>query len=517
MIKNIIKKNMIDFYGKWLLLVSAIFTLDLIPILRTSVYEHLTHWEFVLQAMTDHYYILFAMVIAYIYYVLKIMKNDEQEILIRSKKYINYSIAKIISIISVSGVLVAMHLIIAMIMGISLPIQNIFTGSSTNEVLSVYPLFFKNPLSALIDCLVFMISGLSFLGIVMMIFNHFLKPVTVVILTVLLYFMMILNLNIGNNSIVPYLFLDNYIILHHAIAVWGYRFYMVLIFELSIVITMLFLIKFWWHKRPQFPKIKLTKNGIGSLYRSMLFSKKNLFIIFISLCVISLSIIITYPKITFNDLLLLQFYGHGIGYFDMMAFLRMLLFNGIPIYLLCIFIAKDSIDRSVLLTIRLKSKKRWLHTVIRAAILLILTYVFLSMGIAFFIAALRDRDFSNYHFMVDIFTFYGTQEIAPWYLIFIILTSKSMELFFYFLIIFTLYSFRKNVTVSFIVLELSYFVYFFSSNITKYLPTGIGSLARMKEFTNEGFYYWQTMAILTGANLLLYIYLRFFGNKKIFE
>lgn len=249
MILCMVKKNIKIFMGKWLFIIFIIYTIYILPILQYSHFSHLSYWEFILLAITDMYYILYVLVLSYICFVFKNTISEEKEILIRSKNYLKYFWAQTISLIAISALFIFLHLLIAMILGFRLSCGNIFTNSM-NEDLAFYAKYFYTPFEGILSSIAYMILGLSIFSILIIFLCHYFKPKTVVIIVILFFLSAMLNYQIFlNESTIPYIFLDNYIILSHAIYSLGIHFYNLLLCEFSFAIGLMFIIKKFWFKQ----------------------------------------------------------------------------------------------------------------------------------------------------------------------------------------------------------------------------------------------------------------------------
>lgn len=255
--------------------------------------------------------------------------------------------------------------------------------------------------------------------------------------------------------------------------------------------------------------------NIIKFYLRLLLSKKNILIITITSLLVTVTVLLLYKNLSFNDLLFWQFWGQGEGVFSLTGFLTMLVYNSVPIYLLCYFLDRDN-ERSIHLTIRLKSIRRWTKGVFFSGSIFVVCYVLISVMISALTALVSGMDFTTFNSIQDIFSLNGLQLVNPGFLFLGIFVEKSIELIFYFLIAFLIYCFTKKIITGFLLLQLAYFLYFIPVAIFRYLPVGIGSLSRIKEFSGTGLYFWQIVAFLLTSNVILYGYINIFGCKKIF-
>ncbi|WP_153016336.1 hypothetical protein [Clostridium tepidiprofundi] len=517
-----IKKNVDEFLSKGIYIMIFVFSMVGLNLLRCAKVANITYWEYIISAMTNHYYILYFMIIFYLFSVFKIIKDDNEIILIRRRKYIDYFIVQAISLLLISTIFVLIHFFIVAIMGYGLNMGNRFIKNinyyNYNEVIGIYSMYFKSPILAIITCAIYMILGLTFMSIVLMFLNNFLGKKLVVLCIVVMYILMLISLRTDVDKFLPLVFMNNYIILHHALAVLEKRFYIMIICEMFLSGFILLIIKKSWYKEFTLKKKLILMDGINNWYLKILFSRKNIFIMIAFIIISAVNISLKNDVLTINDLIVLQFYGHGIGYFNLMDFISLVIYNGIPIYVLAYFLEKENNDRSTFVTIRLKNKKQWFKSVMQCGFLLIFIYVLVSICITVIIGTFLGMRFSGYNYVKDLFLKNGLKITSPFCLYLIILTSKSLELIFYFLVVFTSYIYTKGATTGFLLVQLGYVSYFLPQNIAKYIPIGIASLSRMGEFVgNNGISYIFIMGILIMLNTMLYFYLKIGAYKRIFN
>jgi len=520
MMINLIKKNVDEFFSKKIYIMVFVFCIVGLNLLQIAKVTNITYWEFIISAITDHYYILYFMIIFYLFSAFKMIEEDNEIILIRGKKYINYFISQIISLFSISTIFTLMHFFIVAIMGYGLNLDNRFIMNAYyyNEVIGVYSTYFKSPILAVVILIVYMILGLTFMGMVLMFINHFFGKRLAIIGMMVMYLLMLISLRTNIDNSLPLLFLNNYIILHHAFAVLGKNFYIIILSEIFLSGFILVIVKNFWHIDITSIKILIRKIGVNKWYLKLLFSRKNIFIMLIFIIISIINIVLRHGILTISDLSILQFYGHGIGYFNLIDFMSLIIYNGIPIYILSSFLEKEGNDRSAFLTIRLKNKKQWFISVIHCGFLLIFIYLLASLCIGVVTGVFLGMKFNGYNYMNNLFLENGLQIIKPYYLYLIILTTKSLELFFYFLVVLICYIYTKGCTLGFLLVNVGYFSYLLTENIAKYTPVGIGSLSRISEFVGyQGIPYLFVMVILILVNTILYLYLRSGVYKRIFN
>ena len=256
---------------------------------------------------------------------------------------------------------------------------------------------------------------------------------------------------------------------------------------------------------------------IFKYYFKRVFSITRFIIAIVVPLLITFAVYLTYDNLSLNDLILWQFMGQGSNEFSLIQFLIMLIYNGTPIYLLCSFIERDSMERGFHITVRLKQKKKWISVVLHTSILFAVMYVLLSICIIVIFAFISNISFTGYNGFIEVFEAINITPITPWYLYLIVIVAKNLELLFCLLIIILIYCYTNKITIGFIVLQIGYFVSFIPLLILKYLPTGISSLSRIIEVSGEGLTFLTLVAFLLAINFVLYCYIRFIAYKKIFN
>lgn len=519
MIKSLIKSYVDRFLSSKILIILLVYTIYTLYLKSLATTYNLSYWEFIVNSITDHYYLLYFMIISFIFLLFNLNASDEESVWIRSKTFYKYFFSKVVSIFLCSTLFVIFHVLIALIMGIGLRFENLFTVLENENLflLSNFQEFYSNPLSASCFIIIYLILGLTFLGIIFVFLNQFLDSKYVICSIIIMYLMMLISIRTDIDLKFPYLFLNNYIILHHAFAVLSNKFYYFILLEFILIASILLVIKKFWFKKIIF-KFNFS-DALSKWNLSILMNKPNLIIILGLLAFLVFSIIFTQKNITFFDLLTILFFGHGTGYFYFLDFLRLVVYNGIPIYLLSYFLEKESINRSFMIIIRLKKKKYWFSSIMRSTVLFLFSYILITLAITYIVSILFNYSFNGYNYMIPFFDEKGVQYLNTSYLLLIIISSKFLELFITFQIIFFLFCYTKTSVTGFIVIILSYLLCLLDASWIKYFPIGLSSLARLEEFVGEGqgISYFYSIGILGLSNLLLFSILQSGLYQKCFN
>ncbi len=250
---NIIKKNMVSFFESrlWWLVV-AVFSIYLISTLSSAKYHKLSYFEFVLSSITDHYYIVFFMLISFMFFVFNLIGYDMQLELIRFSRYSHYYLAKVLSVFLVATIFVAIHVLIALVLGVGLEFKNAFSLNepfyNQFEQLYAYSKFFSTPVHAIVCFAFFMILGLTFIGNIICFTNRFLSKKFITINLSIIYLLVIIALQTNIDNLQPVLFFNNYLILHHAIEVFRGKFYFFVVIEVVVSVGLIIIVEKYWGK-----------------------------------------------------------------------------------------------------------------------------------------------------------------------------------------------------------------------------------------------------------------------------
>ncbi|GIN74081.1 hypothetical protein J14TS2_45560 [Bacillus sp. J14TS2] len=465
----------------------------------------LSYEQFILNMIAEHYYLTYFMIPVFLLFTYKSLEEDMDYVLIRSRYYWKYFLAKASGFfINIIG-FVGFQFVAIMLVGIGLQkdnsfslIKNHFSGSE--ELFIEYAKYFHTPLFASSVAAIYMVVGLTVLFIVFLLLHHFLEKKIVLIVMITLYFFMTLGIKVPGLNRIPFFFMDNYIILHHNFTENG-KIVMSLISMLLLLIVAAILVKYFWRKRLTWA-IKVQGKGITFYYARYLFTKKNAAILLVILLFISLWRMI---NISFaenpnaEDFFLSMFYGHGVNEFHMLRFIEMLILNGGPLYLFAIFIESISNEQSLGLTIRLKYKRNWVRTILQITAVFITFYVVLMIGIGVVLCVMNNLSISGLT-------------------VFLIQLSilKFLDILFQFFVFLILFTWKKNVTMAFLIVLATNGLSLFPVTWMIYFPTGLSSMARSSLILGQAGVTFQIGVLILGSCVLLqWAYIKFHGYKKV--
>ncbi|WP_227395972.1 hypothetical protein [Jeotgalibacillus aurantiacus] len=494
-----IKRNLDEFfYSKiWMLvIVCIVYTFYSVQIKSVAISFNIDYWEYFLLSMSDQYYTIYFMMLSFLLMIFYVFKKSEEIVWIRAGTYFRFFVSNILSVASISAAFVAVHVLITLVMGLGLSVNNTYTvlPDDSRFTFSLFASYFDTPFLAAMGTVIYLIFGLTFLGVLFLFLKQYFKDIQVILILIVVFISVLLSLRSDLDQTFPYLFFNNFLILHHATSLLDHQYYRFFIVgSLSSMIGM-WIIKNYWNKTIDGRLSKFRLRFMDKWNLSMLLSRKNVTFIILLLVFTPIATLLKGNDITtFYGLLYSQFAGHGTGYFFYLNFLQMIIFNGIPLYILCYFIESEGIKRSYLLLIRMKYKKSWVESLVRSGSLFIALYVTFTIGIILITSLIFGLSFA----VDDGVSILGSSLM--------IVTLKIAELIFCFLCIFLLYCYTKSVIFSFLSVIFSYLLCVFTGAIIRYLPFGMSSLERIREFSGSGdLSFFTSFIILSLGCLILY-------------
>ncbi|WP_211746983.1 hypothetical protein [Paenibacillus sp. Marseille-Q4541] len=480
--------------------------------------------SFVLSMLSEHYYITFFMVPVFLYILYTHLENDMEYILIRAKKYPHYFRARAAAMTVNMSIFVLLQLAVFLVVGIGLEPKSAFPlpdpQNLSLEVLTLFSQYFHYPWQAVIVSALYMVMGLSVLSILFMTLDHFLEKRMVAFITIAQFFLMVFAMKskIPGLTRIPFVFINNYIIYMYNLT-YPYALSVSLISLAMIAGGVIFFIhKHWnthleWNARLRMPR------GITSYYGAQLFSAKNSMILLVFIIGFGLWKLLqvrSMPESTLADFLLYSFWGHGHGYMQPLDWITMILMNGLPIYLLALFLEKEKKDHRLLLTIRLHSKRHWGAALFGVSSLFLFVYTLLLIGGLLLLAIASGLPPGEITLIPDL-------SMSLTELLLYLTGVKFLDLLFQFLFIFILFLWTRQVTAGFIGILVMYGLYLFPFSWTTYIPVGLSSLAQNRSFTvftdssAPGITGGMIMILLGSLIIISSLYVLLSGYKKRFQ
>lgn len=248
--------------------------------------------------------------------------------------------------------------------------------------------------------------------------------------------------------------------------------------------------------------------GTKWIFTKWVLCKKGLITIFIMLIIVllnSLYFIGSYPESSGGDILLNNFAGYGLGYFNLVPFMFLVLLNNIPLYFLSSFLSDNSFKNSHV-TIRLKSPRKWFVSIQLSYFTFILFYYFLVFILSIIIASICSFNSVNKFNYLEAYTILSD---SLWINIFYIIILRILEAILIQLLFLLIYVNSRSITIGFYLAVAPYLLIFY--NIWNYYPYGLSSLLRQNTYNSICF----SFVFLLILCVLLFIYFILWGYKKI--
>lgn len=487
------------FTGKIVLLVFGCF---LFSMSERQTTDH-SYVQFMLHMLSEHYYITYFMMPVFLLVVYKSLDDEVDYVLIRSRYYWQYFWTKAfaLSLNIIGFVLIQIAVIMVVAIGLSTE-QTFIVAASDNlaEILQVYAKHFPTPIMAILAASGYMMMGLAIMSILFLLVHHYFGKKVVSIVMISLYVLMTFGLKIPGLNKVPFLFMNNYILLYYNYS--SANALMISLLSMMLIIgSAMILVKFHWKKQPHW-SFELSGKGIAFYYARYLFTMKNVLILTSILSFIAIWKLINvtaFQGATAKDFFTALFYGHGVDEFYLIGFLEMLILNGVPLYLFAIFMEKIHREENLGLTIRLRTKQNWARTILRIALVFIGMYIGMFVGIALVFAVMQGLPLDGgLGFLIQVSVL------------------KFLDITFQLLLFILLFIWRKNVTLAFLIVLGTNLVSLLSGRWAIYFPTGLSSLARNAAVIGEGGLSFYLAALIMGIFVSVqWAYIQFKGYQKV--
>ena len=462
--------------------------------------QTLSSHQFILYIFTEHYYLTYLMMPIFMLSIYSSLGDDMEYILIRSISYWNYFKGKLAVYGIFSFVFVIAQFVVAFIMSIGLRSDNSFNvpNNPSYELFEYYSQHFSSVTQAIFINCIYMIAGLFIVSIAFFTINNFFNKKVSTKIIIIAYILMIFGLKIDKVNNLPIFFIDNYIIFHRNFS-YDLKLFINILTMIAVLIVACILNKKYWNKKLKIKDIR--KNKI-SYYKRLLFSRYNIVIICSVLILMSFWGILKVNRSfeSMNNYLVTLFVGHPVNDIRIIEFLEMLVLNTTPIYIIAIFIEQESSERSLFINIRFGKGIKWMNSILKTSMILVVSYVLLNIVIPIVIGI-----------------FYGIPikgEVLG--LVISIFITKSLDLSLQVLVLISMYSLSKNITLSFLSLLLFNALCFLPFKWCLYLPFGMSSLSRFKYIIGDyGLTLIPVIIELSAFILLSFIYIEKFAYKKI--
>jgi hypothetical protein len=455
-----------------------------------------------LTVVSDHYYLLYAMLPLFLLMCFFVMEDDGEVVVLRHGTYFRYFTRKWLSLSVITLAFMAAQLLAAAISGLGLPMESsraVADGSPMRELYPVFSSTFDTPALAFAAVCGYMYAGLCVVALFLMWLGHFASKPSAIKAMITLYLLSVLGIKIGFVRELPLTLLGHVVILHHNLTSPA-RMIITAATATVLVCIILWTVKKHWNR--QLLLSHRPAKGITPYYCKELISRKNVIIMgTVVVLMVAWKYLQSAGDLSGEEWTVGLFAGHGTGSFHVPGFIEMLLLNGTPVYLLAAFIEKATTEHSAFITIRLKKRREILGGILTATSVFVLLYGFFLMAIPMITFILRGLSLDD-----------GVLSLLSLSVILKLLDIVAQTLF-----VIAIYCLMGQITAGFIGLIAASLLCIAPFNLTKYLPFGISSLSRINlpQIGAEGILSTYAMGILFVTSVLFVVWLFSTGYKHL--
>lgn len=465
--------------GGWILVMGLVFLAYSLPSLPAAISAGLSAGEFVLYVMTEQYYIQYFLTILFCFAVFRAYRREEDIVVIRYRKFWGYYRDRLLSVAVLAGGVVLLHLLLALIMAIPLAWRNVFTGTG-DELFTLYAAYFPAPLAAAAWGALYLWFGLMCIGALLIFGIHYLKRWAVAVIAIAVYMVSALGFGALYHPAAAVLFTSNWLILANGLRFTDGSILLILGPMLLLLAGSCAVVRFCWQGQLHLPGRGPSRPRRHFIFvQSLVLKKRCLILIPAGQMLLILSVMAVEGRLDFYTLLFLFFYGNGVGYIDVLALLRTLIFDGMPLYILCLFLQKEAARRSSAQIIRLGSPARWYRGLSSSAAVFIAGYVALSVGLMFLAANIFPPHQDGGELVGEYFRYAGVREAAPWLVGAGAVILKMLDLYLQFLAVMGAFSLCGNLSLVFIAMQALIVTGLSCRALSVIIPFGASALARV--------------------------------------
>ncbi|BBF42407.1 hypothetical protein lbkm_1089 [Lachnospiraceae bacterium KM106-2] len=454
--------------------------------------SELSREQFLLQMITEHYYITYFMIPLFLVMLFKQLEKEQIIIIIRYSTFWRYFKQKIVEQVVMVGIFLLNQVIVMIGIAAFLPSKNAFLSLELQknmryEVITEYGKYFGKPLTAFFVSSVYMGIGLLLVAVVITWIGHYFETKTASQIIISIYLLIVVGLKVPYVSNIPFLCMDNFIVFHRNFYYQG-KLAVNVISLLLICIWIYRSIKYSWDRIPAFTGRK--RRGIDQYYRRILFSKKRLLIM------IGISVLLTtwlYIQLAGEPISISEYFhrlysGIMSGNRNIILTIFSLVITLTPIYMVLQFIEKESSNQGITSIIRLGKTSIWYYALIWNVMRFLILYVLVISTIGMMIVTINNGyciSLPDIHEVIIISTF------------------KYLDIILQFFLIFGIYCYTRSTTVSFCIGLGLNFISLISFKGILFNPMGLFNITRLEQLGQIG---WIHVIIgMIGAYLLLVV------------
>ena len=359
--KSVIRDNVINFWNdRRKLIIFIVFAwvcgdeLVLASSLDMSIFEYL------LFVIGNHYYLIYFLLMSYIFFQFDIIKKETNCITIRMKSIKRKYLCQLMSVFVQTSIYIFLHIFLALVIGgTRLDFVNKFRTRTMdgycNDTLSLiygYNEYFSNPLLALIAVVIYLIIGLTVVGMLIYAAREICGSKITLICAGLLIVDIMLGFKLDIRGFAGIFFANNYFILHHALFKSGWLYTIInMLIDVFVLVGAYIVLK-----RKKANKAG-TYNYVGKMFTNIYQISGFFIVIYVGLNLVSVKL--GNEQICFTDGIISNLAGYSISNFSLLEFVRHILFYAVPLFLVGSFLEKEKHMYNDQVAIRYKTRKQW--------------------------------------------------------------------------------------------------------------------------------------------------------------
>lgn len=450
----------------------------------------MTCFEYVLHCISNHYFILYFLLIAYMLIITRYLRQTQDIQIVRYVNKKRWMRIELLSLLLFSILFSGIHLTIPYVIGIlKLPFSAGFTVSAKTDVWSEmmdllieYGKWFSSSVIASICVCLFLAIGLWLISIVLRKVLTEYGMIAVLILMGGIVINTFVGLKTSMDDVAFPLFINKYLILHHALFSNGWIGVLLIV---CVPCVLFFLFSF--NLRPLFKKGRAPGNDERPFIMISLFSRANMkrmtgiVLLYCLINAVSLMFIEKAPGVA--DYFLYMFIGgsgKSITIRDLLSYIFMI---GIPIYFIAVYEEKIRTYHSTPLLIRYGEISRLENAIRKAEVRFLLMYFLILLSSIFLSGGLLSLKtgliFGRY--IDDYAGLLGKGLPSAVFLLNIGIVVRLAELFLVTTIFRLIRSLTENTSLSFVIALSGYLLLLIPLRFISFLPYGAGSLTRIAE------------------------------------
>lgn len=374
-IVSIARRTFRDLFNAKSYLIAVIWVLYGCYLLTGMQGASLTRWEFVLYMVSDHYLLTYFLILILSWNILQSLQREDSLVQIRVKDHRKYLLGKCMGIFLYTLGTTAMCMGISWILGMGFPMQNLFLVKNGPEQFICYVGIFRTPCQAIMAAVCFLSLGMAVFGGVLFCVNQCLKNQGMMVVWLICYASSILGLHMPDAKILQFS-LDKFLIYHHgSSAPGGIHGILAILLLLSAGILILsgagskkrrFLV--WREKRRR--QVLLNK-----WYKKQIAVCSNCAAAFLSVCLCVFSLHTLQEPASLGDMIVEVFMGAKPLELSLADFMRMVILNIVPVFVLAAYLQKNLADGDSIVKIRTGRKKAGFYAMCHSALSFCAKYI----------------------------------------------------------------------------------------------------------------------------------------------